>query len=97
MNASTILLLFMVVKTLLSNSYVYFTYERWPNARINPPEASAQHVRWQKTANLMMRGSLARVGLNELLCRPRSQTSRGALRHKLSQALNDKPEAFSQT
>jgi hypothetical protein len=44
-------------------------YVQAANARINPPEASAQHARYQKTDNWMMKGSLARVGLNELLCR----------------------------
>jgi hypothetical protein len=38
-----------------------------PNARIKPTEASEQYARYQKPDNLVIKGSLARVGLNELL------------------------------
>ena len=46
------------------------------NARINPPEASARPTRYRKPRNLMMKNSLARVGLNELLGKARPGENR---------------------
>ena len=44
-----------------------FIWRKKSNAGIHPPEASAHYARQQKSGNLIIRASLARVGWNDLL------------------------------